>query len=209
MKRTVYIVFAVLTLLSFTSPGAAETPKGMVRFGITSTNPTGEEEVGDQAVKGRGSWGVNLTAEYRFSDLIGLEGGVLFTRTKIESHGLGTVRTKNMPWILGLNFHLVRSEKLDFYAGPLVGYAFYDDKVVRGVKIVMDPEVLYGLNAGLDVPINEQGWFFNCSFKYFQQQVSADHKFGDGPGAANGHDTLETEFDLNPYVLTAGLAWRF
>lgn len=208
MKRIVTFALAFVILMAFTPAATAETPKGMVRFVLTSTNPTGEEDVGNESVKGRGSVGIGLTLEYRFTDLVGLEGGFLFTRTKIESHGQGIVRTKNLPFILGLNFHVVRSEKMDFYLGPVVGYAFYDDRVLHGVKVEMDPEMVYGLNLGLDVPINEQGWFFSCSFKYLQQKVSADHKYDGVEFMAAGSDH-NYEFDLNPYIFTAGLGWRF
>ena len=61
----------------------------------------------------------------------------------------------------------------------------------------------FALQAGIDIPVNESGLGISLDAKrYF---LSVDAKWHD----ANGAKVLETKHNLDPWVLSAGLAFKF
>ncbi|MEQ8939163.1 MAG: OmpW family outer membrane protein, partial [Gammaproteobacteria bacterium] len=58
----------------------------------------------------------------------------------------------------------------------------------------------YALQAGVDYDINES-WFFNVDVKYIDINTTAKLGFNGG--------NLEVDLDINPFVVGAGVGYRF
>lgn len=93
-------------------------------------------------------------------------------------------------------------------AGPSL-FIFIDEKpgatakVLGATKNKLENSLGFALQAGVDIPINESGFGLSLDAKrYF---MSTDSKWYDAAGAK----VLETKHNLDPWVLSAGIAWRF
>ena len=105
------------------------------------------------------------------------------------------------PVLLSLNYHLTPNKPVDVFIGPSIGYAFLDSVTYNTLGASysekFDDDLTYGINLGLDVPFGTE---HNYAFTAGLRQLFFK---------AKGSGTLGHNFDLNPTIATAGIAFRF
>lgn len=148
------------------------------------------------------SFGFGFDAERRFSKLLGLELAIGYTSADIDfNHSVGAgVQTDELGMIpiwAALNFHLLETERFDFYIGPELAYFWYLDDLSYDVPGVgtfdfsTDNEFpSFGFLLGVDFWLNET-WGLNLAFRF--QDADAD----------SNHD-----LPIDPTFVTIGVARR-
>lgn len=184
--------------------------------------------------------GYGIGFEYMVTDLVGIDfnlnyskhdvevtfgGSVLFTPddpppdpetapiTGGENGEIGMI-----PLTVGVNFHFSKSDAIDYYLGPFIGYVFYDDleleagfarfevpslppfeATFEADSLSMKNDFTFGATFGIDVPIGGEGWMFSAVAKYYKTEAEIDEDdVEDGEG-----------LDMDPWVILVGLGYRF
>ena len=213
MKRIHLVAFvsvAVVALLSVL-PVYAENEDAGWRFrgwvGITgrfvqTDNATFTDGTfGESATEVDGTgFGFGIDVERRFSKLLGLDLAVGYTELDVEfTQSLTTTTAKDtlevLPILLALNFHVVNTEKLDFWVGPQIGYVTWNDPLTFTASgqpdFVLGTEDSFGLGLvlGLDWWLAKSSGL-NFAFRY----VDAD---------------ANEELLVDPTFVTVGYTWKF
>ena len=86
---------------------------------------------------------------------------------------------------------------MDFHLGPTLGYAMWGDFKPEGggPSTSLKSNRVYGANFGLDVPF-KGNWAFNAGLRYLWAKAEPDVSGGES-------------IDVNPWVLTAGVSYKF
>ena len=104
--------------------------------------------------------------------------------------------TKFVPLFGVFDVHLLPPGRFDLYAGPLLGYVWYD--AMYGAKI--DDHFIYGLGAGLDVGLGDR-WAISGGVRFIQ----AEAEFREATGSLKGIG----EINVDPWQVEIGVAYRF
>lgn len=119
-----------------------------------------------------------------------------------------------LPPTITLQYHFLPENNIRPYVGAGVNYtAFLADNAtseleaaVGGpVKVSTEESWGWAFQAGLDYDINDS-WFFNVDVKYIDIETSA--KLGVNGGALAG-TVLNVDVDVDPWVVGAGIGYRF
>ncbi len=237
-KRIATVALCAAMFIAFTStaqettvadPGAQLTTPvrdWTLRFGLVAVGNSGDTAVttdpGGVDVDINGGGGLFVSFERRMTPLLGLEMGLLGTGSDMN---ISTSAGSKHHWdneadslamgslTIGLNFHFVDSESIDFYAGPLLAFNHYagvsahcsddcwdkhDDWTTSTTR--SDSEVTWGAKAGVDFLLGQKRrWSVGGSLTYMDatynfEQISA-------PG--------KTAIDLDPVMLSVGVGFRF
>ena len=155
-----------------------------------------------------------VAIEYFFTPNVSIETICCVTQHDVDGKGaLAEARLVSNAKIIPATF----TAKYHFNAGgikPYVGagptyFIFFDEKAgataqaLGATKAKVDNAFGFALQAGIDIPVNDSGLGISLDAKrYF---LSVDAKWHD----ANRAKVLETKHNLDPWVLSAGLAFRF
>ena len=159
--------------------------------------------------------------EYMFTDMIGLDFGLGYSKHDvddtfcytetftpevgepeiIDESGKETIGDVSMmPLTVGVNFHMSKSDKVDFYAGPFIGYVMYGDLSAKEADmedIKLKSDFGYGVTFGLDVPFGGKGWMFSTALKYLSTKAEIDE------------EGVDEALDVNPWILQIGVGYTF
>jgi len=128
-----------------------------------------------------------------------------------------------MPISVGVNFHVMQKEKINFYVGPFISYVMYGDvkwdKRTEYATLTPDDPLLdpltgsfsesisetskiksdfgFGAVIGIDVPFGSKGWTFSSSLKYLSTKAQVDE------------EGWTPEIDINPWILNIGVGYKF
>lgn len=113
-----------------------------------------------------------------------------------------------MPITGTLQFHLAPDARIDPYIGAGVAYILFDDLDGRDdiddvtfEAIEFEDDYGFVVNAGIDLGLTEM-IALNVDGKYVPVESAARARFASGPGQ-------ETQVDVNPLMLSAGIRLRF
>lgn len=202
--------------------GASVNPTGDLQTDDTERVPLGDgttlTAIERTDIEVDSALGFGLDLEYRFNDLFGLDFAIMRSDHDIELSGTETVRITDdatnatllestqtlsaqagvdmTPLLVGTNFHFGSGEKVDLYAGPFVGWVFFDSVAFQGDRIDVKNDFAYGATVGLDVPFGEGGMNFSGAVRYMIASAEPDE-----PGA--------TSLDVDPWIVLVGLGYRF
>lgn len=210
MKK-ITVSLAILATLAGSSLVLAETPKMHGRAALNFVSPDDTIEVDGDEVDSEidSALGLGLAWEYRFTDLIGLDVNWSYAKHDVELSGSDFDEVTFMPVTVGANFHLLPDSKVDLFVGPFVGYAFYGDLENDGVEIEIDDDIVYGVNAGIEVPVGEK-WAFFGSLKYMKAGADAAIKAEAEPAPTRALVVIaEPDVDIDPLVAQVGVAFRY
>ena len=213
MRRTLvsFVSVAVLVLLSVL-PAHAENEYAGWRFrvwaGITgrfveTDNATFTDETfGASATEVNGTgFGFGIDAERRFSKLLGLDLAVGYTGLDVDfTQSLTTTTATDtldvLPIWLALNFHVVNTEKVDFWVGPQIAYVTWNDPLTFSAPgqpdFDLETEAHFpgvGFVLGLDWWLAKNGGL-NFAFRF----VDAD---------------ANEVVLVDPTFVTVGYTWKF
>lgn len=155
-----------------------------------------------------------VAIEYFFTPNISLETICCVTQHDVDGKGAlagaGLVsNAKIIPATFTAKYHFnAGGIKPYIGAGPTY-FIFFDEKpgatakALGATKNSLEDSFGVALQAGIDIPVGSSGLGVSLDAKrYF---LSTNAKWYDGTGAK----VLETKHNLDPWVLSAGLAWRF
>lgn len=154
--------------------------------------------------------GAGLRAEYRFTESLAAEIGVLGTssfdvRVGDLGIGLGTsTRIKNFaPVTVGGNYHFAPESRVDLYAGVFAAFVRYGDIDVQastggvGTSVSVDTDFGWGAIAGLELPLGAGGWLLQTNVRYIDTNMQG----------TNDGDPFDGDFD--PFIFSIGFGYRF
>lgn len=205
MQKRSFMAVALLFLLTSFATFAQDVPTHTIRGGIAYHMPDAEEtveidELGSLDIEADDATGFFLAYEARFSKLLGLE--IFATRAEPEFESIldeiegpieaisqtGKTDVEFNAVTAGLNVHVFGRGAVDLYVAPLFGYAFFGD--------TFEDDIVYGAGVGLDVGFGKRGLAFTASVRYLKSKAEAE-------------DEENVELDLDPLIISAGLAYRF
>jgi hypothetical protein len=119
-----------------------------------------------------------------------------------------------IPLLFGVSFHVYRSDFLDFYVAPQVGYIFFGDIDAEEASLSfsgegwsadavfqdvdLDDSVAYGGLVGADFPFGGGDWMISARLRYLLSSP-------DFTDPAGGPD----EIDIDPWFAEVGVAYSF
>lgn len=180
-----------------------------------------DELVETFAAEADDGFGIGFNAEYRPSDRIGVEFGLLTAEVDSDLRVDQVLIWGGQPMYeefalaeedlgvdilhVGVNFHLTPDKAVDFYVGPLIGLAkisgdysvrfLPQDDLTPDRTISRDSDEFFiGAQVGLDIPIGkEKRWAVHLGAMFVDVSTS-------GVGG---------DLDIGPVLGTVGLAYRF
>jgi len=223
--RKAAAVLALLGSVSIASPAIAGNPEGKLQVKVlgTAVLPNGKitnvktDIIGLPAgtqTKANDNVVPTIAIEYFFTPNISLETICCLTQHDVDAtSGLPGAElvadAKLIPATFTLKYHPVTEGPIQPYfgAGPAY-FLFISDKPGAGAKglgangFKLDDAFGVALQGGVDFPINDSGMVISIDAKkYF---VSTDAHW-----YANGTEVIRTTHKLDPWVLSAGLGFRF
>lgn len=205
-KSLVFTIFALLMLL-VPSLVWAEAGDHKIRANLQYVMPMGSADLGifDELidVEADSAIGFGFGYEYMATDLIGIDANISYSCHDIDftllAHTETIADTSMMPLTVGVNFHLLRNDKMNFYLGPFLGYVVYDDYNYKhsGESVPLENDFTFGAVLGIDAPIGQKGWMFSSALKFLQTEADYDHPDYVG------------DLDINPFIIQIGLGYRF
>ncbi len=193
VRGLVIATVVAFSVLVFASPALAEMGDMQVRFGVLYSIPMDESTEGVVTNEFDSTLGFQAGFEFGVTDLIGVEAGLSSVDYDISQRA---VDQAELDWgdidvltlAVSANFHVIQSEKIDLFLGPSIGYAFWGDlkTVDSPQEFPADDEFVYGVNAGIDLPLGDGGWAIGGTLRYTFSDVSL------GGGSSDlGVDPLE------------------
>ncbi len=215
MRLVKVVVLAAVVLLIVPQVVSAQESKNTVRLSAEYISPTGDftgvilldDLEAEAKLQADEALGAEVGYEYRYSDLLGLEANLAYTKHDIRLSALGVDEKVGdvtfMPLLFGANFHLFRGKKVDFYVGPTLGLAMFGDinqtGAASGPSIKTKDKFTWGGALGLDVPFGSH-WAFTAGAKYLVLDAETD-------AAEVLGENIKLGFD--PWIVRAGIAYRF
>ncbi|MBP7148677.1 MAG: OmpW family protein [Acidobacteria bacterium] len=204
-KKVIWVV--LLALLAGTGAAVAQESANIFRGHVVYVDPTGDENIDigfDVKLEPDSATGFGISYERRLTEQMGLEFGLFRSEHDVEASAFGDEMTIGdysfMPFTVALNFHVARTDTLDFYLAPMVAYVMYGDLEANedfsDDNLKIDDDFGFGAVVGLEVPASGN-WAFSAQLKYLKTTAS---------GEDDGDDA---EVDINPWILHAGVAYRF
>lgn len=239
-------VLTLLTLMLSTATGAfaqeptpaAEEPSvehhrirdWSLRFGFIVAETDGATSIVvdpgavDVRLSGGGGGFVNLEKEV--TQLLGLEFGLIGIGTDmrvsadsgLKHWGTGVEILSMGALTLGANFHMVKTEVIDVYAGPMLSFNNYNKSAVHAgcdddwwpnkhhdhhwvsVSSKNDSELTWGAKAGIDIFLNKKkSWTLNGSLSYIDAACDFEEESSQG----------RSSIDLDPIMFGFGVGYRF
>ncbi|GAO56663.1 MULTISPECIES: OmpW family protein [unclassified Novosphingobium] len=156
-----------------------------------------------------------LAVEYFFSPNVSVETICCFTQHHVS--GTGTLAAATdivghvliLPATLTAKYHLPLPGGIKPYVGVGPSVFFYIDEkpgasiVPLGVtKVNMSNKLGVALQAGVDIPVNKNGLGVSLDAKKYFMDTTA-HFY------AGSTEVLRTKHSLDPWVISAGLSYRF
>jgi len=202
-------------------------------LGLTGVyiNPIGDVDEAGLKSEFDSGWGAALLAGYRFNKLIQLDGEFIWTKHDVLYQDrfadyIANDSTNMYQVLAEVNFHFLYYCGVQVYAGPVVGYAFFDQLDYSDAKYDVDDAWVFGGNLGIDVPLtsreDEKGWNFTARLKYLliQPEVSVTGVcnycggIGDGgdndPGSGYGSsEKIDFDIDIDPWVAQVGVMYKW
>ncbi len=152
--------------------------------------------------------GLGLAFEYLWTPRLGVELGAfaaeLDTDFRLDAGGAALADTETMgitAYTLGVNWHLRPGRRVEASLGAWTALSFYDDVIFlteagRREKVFVDDDYGFGAKVGLDVPFGrERAWRFASDLRYLVTILESEV-----PGQ---------DLELSPFILSAGLGYRF
>lgn len=221
---TVGAAVAALALVS-AAPAAAQDPNGrfQVKGFVTAVLPDGEiTEVrtdtiglpGGSQVSASNSYVPTVAIEYFVNPSFSLETICCVTLHDVEGEGAlaGAALIDDaiiLPATVTAKYHWAMDGGFKPYVGAGVTHFFIfneevgsDAAALGATDVGLSDEFGFVLQAGFDMPLNDQGLGFSVDAKRYFVDTTATFRAG-------ATTALQTEHALDPWVISAGVSYRF
>ncbi len=194
-------VTTLILLLACTGMSIAGTPDATVRAFFSSVSPQSRYSAVVKGIpttlEGQSGSGLGASYEIRGGKHLGLEFGMLIADVDFElsvpSGSADFGSAVMIPLTLGMNYHLRREGRLDFYFGPMLSYTLWGNLSNEVGSSKLDSDFGIGAVLGVDVPLGSSGWTFTVSARYLRTAA------GDA----------SVEIDVDPIFFSLGLGYDF
>lgn len=200
MKKLTIILISLLMFM-ISSLVWSEPEDHKIRFGLQYISPMGDLTTEGVKFEAQSDIGFSFGYEYMATDLVGIDANLSYSEHDVDASYMGltlTVADATMtPLTVGVNFHVVSNENLDFYLGPFAAYVMYGDlkSKIPGIgDASIDDDFGFGAVLGIDVPFGSKGWMFSSALKYLQTSAEPE-----------GDEAL----DIDPLVIQLGVGYKF
>jgi outer membrane protein len=211
--------------LAAAAPASAQNPEGrfQVKGFVTAVLPDGAisevrtDNIGLPAgsqVSATDSYVPTVAIEYFVTPSFSIETICCVTPHDVEGEGAlaGAALVDDaiiLPATLTAKYHFGRADGFKPYVGAGVTHFFIfeeevgsDAAALGATDVDLSNEFGFVLQGGFDMPINDRGLGFSVDAKRYFVDTTATFR----AGAATA---LQTEHDLDPWVISAGLSYRF
>jgi outer membrane protein W len=209
MKRVFgRLACAVALVALFTATGLAQEGKKN-KFNVAAAffMPTIETrlELNDEAMRIEVDKTYALSIGYHrmIGKTLGLDLDVFYFTTRERAKRLGlTAESADYtatPIVAGLTWHT--GGDFDIYGGPAVAYMLYSDR---------DSNVAPAAQFGLDAALGRRGWGIRVNVMYIHTNI-ADDQLDPliGEGLQTSVEGQSLDINVNPFVFSAGMSFRF
>lgn len=140
---------------------------------------------------------------YFITQKVALELIAATSKHSIEAGSFDLGNAWILPPTLTLQYHFTPDNKFSPYVGAGLNYSMFygEDSGSAFNGLDVDGGLGYAIQAGFDYWLNEN-WGFNVDAKYIDLDVDVDVNLG--ATALNANDVA-----LNPFIIGAGVAYRF
>lgn len=170
--------------------------------------PAGSQTIVDD------SYVPTIALEYFFSPNFSVETICCITPHDVD--GVGALQGAELidnatvlPATVTVKYHLTELGAFKPYVGAGPAHFFiFDEGVGAGssplgvTDVELSDEFGLALQAGVDVPINDEGWIFSLDAKRYFIDTTATF-------SNSGGVLFQTDHDLDPWVVSAGIGYRF
>jgi len=186
--------------------------QGLFMLNVRATNVA--PDAGDPIVTGAGAasglktevrdgWAPTLGLGYFLTDNFAVEVIAGTTRHAVMAQGPGTDVVVHKTWVLpptvSLQYHPAPAAKVSPYVGAGASYLlFYNGKDRNNFAVELEDGFGYALQAGVDLALQDR-WSLD---------LAARKVFFDTTATING-GTLKSKVNLDPWVLSAGVGYKF
>jgi outer membrane protein W len=203
MRKIVFLaVVAVITLLASGAAMAQADKRFAVRFGLIVLEPTADSVIQGERSELKQAFGVEGDFEWYFLRRVGLEGSILTgVDADVEDDGDTVAGVTVTPLTVGINFHPIRTPRVDWSIGAVAGVISYGDFEFEDdtSSVKTDQESTYGVQTAVDIGVAGQGrWGINVGLKYLKADLELDE--GALPDA---------ELAVDPLILRVMGVFRF
>lgn len=179
---------------------ATDDGRWLLRGGISHVEPksdNGRLSVGDITVNSHFDPSLNLgyflTPNWAVDVLLALP-----FEHEFSINGANAGSTAQLPPTLSLQYHFLPGAKVQPYLGAGANFTlFMDEQLNSGNELKLDPSFGLAVQAGVDVPLNAQ-W-----------RVGFDARYIDIDSKASVDDQNVGTVEIDPYVLSLNLGYRF
>lgn len=208
----------ILAMAIFAAPAAADDSEGWrLRLAGVFVDPdldtSGFDNEGNAVrVEAESTLGLALRAEYRFSRRLGFELGILRADADLGIHilrpGFDRIQLGASPSMTpitaGLLVHLTPDRSFDLYLAGRFAYVFYGDTALQAPELgrqefTADDELGWSLALGADIPLGDEGWGLHFEVAHLDTRLTL----------TNVDDGFESDFELDPTLISAGVVYRF
>ena len=178
---------------------------------------------GEISADADGALGFGASAEYQFSDRLGVDLGLFraapdinlsnyireFDITARATDGLAMT-----PLSLGLDIHLLPRDRVDLYLAPFVSWVYYGDleffvdesididgQIIRirdSVRVEAEDDLAYGATLGIDVPFSSRPWAVSAGLRYMWTELDLTDP-----------DGVTEKLDFATWIVSLGLRYTF
>lgn len=177
--------------------------------GTDNTFSVGDSNGGRTEAGSNTQFGQGIAVEYRLNHLIGFELGASTAKTPdIEGSDNGNKfdfgdGPRFSPISLGVNFHLLDSNRFDVFVGPRIAFVkfggFELESNGQRSSYEVDDEIAWGATAGMAYHFGNSGWSLIGELTYLNVDMDVTER---GSGQT-------TTVSLDPITLGIGAAYRF
>ncbi len=151
------------------------------RFNLVYSMPTSDfDPGGGETTELDENLGLEAGLEFMVTERIGIEPaiGLLESELIFMEPGQPDMDDGDVEGvrILGaVNIHF-GNDRVDLFAGPVLGYMLWDDIQPVGMSpgVPVDDEFIFGAGFGLNVPAGESSWSFNAQLRYLEMELSPE-----------------------------------
>jgi outer membrane protein len=225
IKMNNRIIPLALTAAALAIPGVAQAQAGEVHFKVLGTLVAPDGKIKDVKVdriglpagtqtKANDNFVPTVAIEYFLADSLSVETIAGVTEHDVDGRGAlagaGLVsNAKIVPATVTLKYHFGKAGGIRPYIGAGPSYfIFINEKPGAATRALgatsqkINDTVGAALQAGVDIPVNDKGMFISADVKrYFLRPLAS--------WRANGVEVLRTRHELDPWVISAGIGFRF
>lgn len=194
---------------------------------LAYVSPTGDVNVNGVKSELANGWGGAALVGYRFNKLWQVDGEIIYSEHDFKfADEVNDISGDDDTWmaqyLVEANFHFLYYCGVQVYAGPVLGYAMFDEADFGNAQFDLEDTFVYGANLGIDVPFSgredEKGWNFTARVKYLLMEPEVKNRsecefcggVGDNGDPAEGQtDVSKFDLEIDPWVLQAGILYKW